>query len=215
MLVLYIPYKEDTDLVFLADKMRMQLVNEEVLIFRHAHHELKDIPEDKELNIYVLGHGNVPYINSGKITSDANVSHDTTILTIEEIADRFNMDFLYFASQVSSIKLYFCNQVSTEKDIAEKFKAQLMGKETVIDYFSGMVMTNKTAVTNQGILVPVNQVCRRINKQSEDIPDESRLSIVQGYATFWQSSTSRRRYNSTAIGHDKRVELIRVKRSAG
>ena len=100
-----------------------------------------EIDEDAFIKVYVLGHGVHPNYGYGSrhIASHINVTSAAKILSINEVAFRFEMDFTYYRPKIESVKLYFCNDFNTQKLVAEGFYKSLVFKDLRIDYYGGIL----------------------------------------------------------------------------
>lgn len=217
MIILYIPFKEKNDLLPLAHKMANHMAPSIPLIIQHSSSQENNqietstdqIPENEELEIYILGHGISPFIDRGEICSDINKDTNTTKLPIETIAKRFNIDFLYFYNQIKRINLYFCNQANTEKTIAETFHQHLLNPEQIIHYFKGNLSTIRTAILIDDKEVSINETRRLVQIKPIENIDKERLTLKKQDLMLFQSWSQGIRFGRlTEKKRQKRQDII-------
>lgn len=128
--ILYVPFapSEDTNLMDAAIYWETQSPEQKIFIVRHQEDEI-ELPEDEMFQVYILGHGicDLQFIEENKLFQHICAKPvGGKILAIEEVAARFQQDFLYYKSNIRSIKLYFCNLTDTNEYIADKFQQNLL-----------------------------------------------------------------------------------------
>ncbi|CAM3046486.1 RNA binding protein (contains ribosomal protein S1 domain) [Legionella steigerwaltii] len=144
MIILYIPYSEENDLMTKALHWKEVLSNQNIRIIQHGKKIDYKSMEHVPLTIYVLAHGIDNLLENFHLASDCPITDRTTLLGIDKIAERFNSDFLYLHHRISNIKLYFCNNKGNQKSIAEKFQQNLILFDAFIDYYAGTLFCPST-----------------------------------------------------------------------
>lgn len=179
----YIPFHEATDIGELAIEWQWAKVFKDIRIVRHKT-EFFAFADNEKLRVYVLGHGLNPYqvLMSDchhHIMSFLDLDPICTILPVEQIAERFVEDFLLYLSQITEVRLYFCNLRGTEKALAELFHESLplpQFKRLNIYYYSGMVSIplggHKLSFDNDGDVVRASQTQRKLGVKTEDLDSE-------------------------------------------
>lgn len=141
MIILYIPFYEENDLVTSAIEWKKTLGDKNILILEHGKRIDYKPFSNEHLTIYILAHGIDDQIEHFHLASSSSITKKTSYLDIEQIADRFNSDFTYVRTKVKNIKLYFCNNKGNQKTIAERFNKNLILIDTPIDYYAGTLFS--------------------------------------------------------------------------
>lgn len=137
MIILYIPFSEENDLIPKAMDWKETLKDQNILIIQHGKKINYKLLEDKILKIYVLAHGINDLLEYFHLASHFPLTQQTTHLGIDKLAERFNNDFVYLHHQILTIKLYFCNNMGNQKSIAEKFSQNLILFHGFINFYAG------------------------------------------------------------------------------
>ncbi|KTD69102.1 RNA binding protein (contains ribosomal protein S1 domain) [Legionella steelei] len=137
MIILYIPFCEENDLIAKAIDWKSELSNQDILIIQHGKKINYQPLLHEPLTIYVLAHGIDNLLERLHLAGNCPVTQRTTLLSIDKIAERFNSDFLYLHQRVRNIKLYFCNTKGNQKSIAEQFHRNLILFDAFVDYYAG------------------------------------------------------------------------------
>lgn len=144
MIILYIPFCEENDLIEKAIYWQEVLDTQNILIIQHGKKINYQSMMQEPLTIYVLAHGIDYLLEQFHLASTFPYTDRTTLLGIDKIAERFNSDFLYLHHKIKSIKLYFCNNKGNQKSIAEKFHQNLILFHACIDYYAGTLFSPST-----------------------------------------------------------------------
>lgn len=137
MKILYIPFKEENDLLDRALYWKNMLVPKKIFIVQHGTEINYSLLRYGKFTLYILAHGTSNLRNPFLLASHSFSLKNSTYLDIEQIADRYNSDFAYVHTNVAQIKLYFCNKKGNQKDIAKRFKKNLILSDPPIDYYAG------------------------------------------------------------------------------
>ncbi|WP_131794959.1 hypothetical protein [Fluoribacter gormanii] len=141
MIILYIPFHENNDLIVRAIHWKNTLKDQNILILQHGNPIDYDLLNQEHLNIYILAHGVNHLLEHFRLTSNYPITSQTTCLGVNQIADRFNSDFVHLHFRVRNIKLYFCNNQGNQKAIAELFHKNLVLFDASINYYAGTVFS--------------------------------------------------------------------------
>lgn len=141
MKILYIPFHEENDLCIAAILWKKTLSDENILIIQHGQPINYNALENATgtITLYVLAHGIDSLSQPFHLASHSILTSKTTQLDIENIADRFNSDFVYLHHKINHIKLFFCNNKGNQKLIAERFNSNLILFSSPIDYYAGII----------------------------------------------------------------------------
>jgi hypothetical protein len=137
MIILYIPFHEENDLIAPALYWKNTLKDQNILIVQHGKSINYKLMEQEPLTIYILAHGVDNLLDYFHLASTCSITNQLTHLGIDKIAERFNGDFVYLHHRISNIKLYFCNNKGNQQAIAEKFNSHLVLFDAFIDYYAG------------------------------------------------------------------------------
>ncbi|PWY54285.1 hypothetical protein DGG96_17695 [Legionella qingyii] len=141
MIILYIPFHENNDLIARAIDWKNTLTDQNILILQHGNPIDYNLLNQEQLTIYILAHGVNQLLEHFHLSSHYPITSQTTYLSIDQIADRFNSDFVYLHFRIKNIKLYFCNNQGNQKDIAELFYKNLVLFDASINYYAGTVFS--------------------------------------------------------------------------
>ncbi|KTD40583.1 hypothetical protein [Legionella parisiensis] len=144
MIILYIPFHEENDLIAHALHWKETLNDENIVIVQHGKPINYKLMEHDYLTIYVLAHGVDNLLEYFQLASTCSSTNQPTYLGIDKIAERFNCDFVYVHHKISNIKLYFCNNKGNQKTLAEKFNSNLVLFDAFIDYYAGTLFSPST-----------------------------------------------------------------------
>lgn len=207
--ILYIPFSmsEETDLIERAIAWDNQKSGDKILIVRYGEGEL-ELPEEEELQIYVLAHGicDPQFIEQHKLYQHvcAGTTIGFKILSIGEVGTRFQEEFLYYKTNIKDIKLYFCNLTDTNEHIARQFQQSLLDHQ----------FQNKRIYHYQGILFPPEKDGHKYSKDKNGIV--TRCSHRRSYL-FCKPEDSidmeERHKNRLALFKPKNFELSRENRT--
>ncbi|HHT0591981.1 TPA: hypothetical protein ACTXXA_000534 [Legionella anisa] len=144
MIILYIPFHEENDLIAHALHWKETLNNQNILIAQHGVPINYKLMEREHLTIYVLAHGIDNLLEHLHLASTCTITKQSMHLGIDKIAERFNSDFVYLHHRIGHIKLYFCNNKGNQQSMAEKFKSHLVLFDAYIDYYAGTIFSPST-----------------------------------------------------------------------
>lgn len=153
MIILYIPFCEENDLIARAIHWQEVLDTQNILIIQHGKKINYQSMMQERLKIYVLAHGIDNLLEQFHLASTFPNTARTTLLSIDKIAERFNSDFLYLHHRIKRIKLYFCNNKGNQKSIAEKFHQNLILFNAFIDYYAGTLFSPSTDKKNIPVIM--------------------------------------------------------------
>ncbi|RDI40195.1 hypothetical protein [Aquicella lusitana] len=222
--ILYIPFKEENDLLEPAKHWAEKLKNrKKYSIIQFGSSEKRFIPG--KFSVYILGHGVAsPERYPAHIVSHRTSCEAETILSIEEVADRFNQDFLYYLPSILRVKLYFCNTVGNAKQIAELFRDRLLCADPVkIDYYAGTLgapshepYPQKYAFFSNGFFMRASWARRSLLKDiREDDQNQARENVKQrSYSRFLSEAKKRRVKGYWECGDEKRNLLLTHRRTS-
>lgn len=144
-MILYVPFTRDNagDLGNLVDQWKINYSstsNGAIHIIYHG--DDFDFESDEnssvdESQIYICAHG-LPDNYPMAVGNHIDLSK-SDILSIEEVTNRFNQDFLPVSHQVSVIHLYCCGNASRNKEMATLFRKDLLREEMPVYCYSGSV----------------------------------------------------------------------------
>ncbi len=186
--ILYIPFSpiEETNLVELALAWDNQK-DERLLIVRYHEGEV-ELPENEDFQIYILAHGicDLDYIKENKLYNHVcslTTEVNNTILSMEEVAKRFQEDFLYYKVQIKTIKLYLCNLTDTDKEIAIKFQGALLEslQDKEIHHYEGTLFgpendKHKYSRNKNGIFLRSSQRRSSLCKSEEQLINSNSIN---------------------------------------
>ncbi|WP_392536615.1 hypothetical protein [Legionella sp. 227] len=183
MIILYIPFCEENDLIASAIYWQKVLNTQNLLIIQHGKKINYQSMMKESLTIYVLAHGIDYLLEQFHLASTFPTTAQTTLLSIDKIAERFNSDFLYLHHRIRSIKLYFCNNKGNQKSIAEKFHQNLILFNAFIDYYAGTLFSpstdKKKYSCHNGQRLPASKVRQTLDKSRRDEDSPERMNIKQ------------------------------------
>lgn len=183
MIILYIPFIHVGDLQAKAELWKSRSSKPEaVKIIKHDEDIDCDALEGQDLCIYVLSHGIDDKENHAfDLANNSRRDDNLKIISIREIAHRFNRDFTCLHSDIKKVKLYFCNNKGNEEEIARQFVKELVLLDEVkISCYKGTLFVpntdgNKKARV-QGKDVPEHEAERAAYLCTSPIKRESHLS---------------------------------------
>jgi hypothetical protein len=184
MIILYVPFQQNNagDLsegVFKWKENHLRHFKEEITILYHGSNiEIKQPSSDTQ--VYVCIHGSD---NSSLLSNNSDFSKGN-LITIREVAGRFDYDFLHMMSEIKKIHLYCCGSKEKNTQLALSFQQHILRAEhsSIISY-SGYIsiLTARglqTSTSNQQE-VPVEDVQNIFNSIEKELDQHSSRSTVK------------------------------------
>lgn len=217
MIILYIPFHEENDLLILAVNWKEALKEQNILILQHGNPIPYKLMEKEHLTIYVLAHGVDNLLAHFRLASNYPITPQTTHLGIDKIAERFNSDFIYLHHKVGNIKLYFCNNKGNQKSIAEKFHSHLILFDALIHYYAGTLYSpsedKKKYSRYQGQWYASSKVRNILQKRATRLDLNQQMSIkAQSMFRFFDHAKQQRIDSILQKRKKTRLELVMQKR---
>ena len=191
--ILYVPFAGDVDILDMAIQWAQNQPNKSHLIVqyqadnapiveRHNAKTEKKVIDDAYDTIYVLAHG----LDSRERNGVAANTKDQTEhrISMKALAGRFNHDLSLLSHRINKIKLYFCNNIGSEEQLAFEFQKHLnLTEEYRIDIYSGDLHlpsqqeTYKTC-THQGRQYPVKEGRRSAFFNTSNVDTEINIPVI-------------------------------------
>lgn len=141
MKILYVPFSREQagdleHLVQLWQENHLKNFSSPIrIIYFNERLNLKSNCEPIEVFICVHGWDNPSFMYVGNNFDMSKAE----VVNIETLAYRYNHDFLYYVSRVSSVHLYCCGNYEKNKYMANQFNAQLLLQNKPVIFYSGTI----------------------------------------------------------------------------
>ncbi|KTD40530.1 RNA binding protein (contains ribosomal protein S1 domain) [Legionella parisiensis] len=226
--ILYIPFpmSVETDLIELAINWDNQKLEQHIRIIRHGEDNL-EIPEDELLEIYIIGHGicNPEFIQEHGLYHHicAGPELGYNIISIEEVAKRYQQDFFFYKNNIQGVKLYFCNLTDSNEYIAQIFQQSLVDtfQNIKINHYEGILFGpdnkgHKYSKDKNSVVSRASErrlfIYKPENKVNDDFEYTNRLRLFKQTSMSYEDSIERRSNKQLERRRENRNEEFNSRR---